>query len=172
MTKQIPLKSRTGIVRAYTIVDEEWYEWLSQWNWRLCTDGYAKRGERPGGRAGRFMNIYMAREILHLPYGDPRMPDHINMNRLDNRSCNLRIAMRGALDNQQNLGVRTNNRSGYRGVSWDRRSGRWRAYATLNRKQHSMGYFDNLEDANFAVSQWRLTNMPFSQETTKLEGQQ
>lgn len=43
-----------------------------------------------------------------------------------------------------------------RGVSFDKRSGRWRAYATFNRKQYTAGRHDTAEQAAVAANDLRL----------------
>ncbi|WP_308748361.1 AP2 domain-containing protein [uncultured Anaerococcus sp.] len=43
--------------------------------------------------------------------------------------------------------VKKNNTSGYTGVSYDKRSGKYRAYLTLNGKQISLGSYNTAEEA-------------------------
>lgn len=72
-------------------------------------------------------------------------PDHINRDPLDNRRSNLRLATRS--ENARNRNAQSNNVSGYKGVGWHKRSRKWRAFITLNRKQRHIGHFDKAEDA-------------------------
>jgi hypothetical protein len=67
---------------AHAIVDDEDYEWLSQYKWHLSSDGYAKTCINDE-------TIYMHRFILNPPKG--MWSDHINRNRLDNHRHNLRV---------------------------------------------------------------------------------
>src|SRR6185312_2595633 len=58
---------------------------------------------------------------------------------------NLRIC-----NNRQNSGnspKRATNKSGFKGVRWYGRFGKWLASITLNGKQQHIGYFDELETA-------------------------
>ena len=72
--------------------------------------------------------------------------DHINGNTLDNRKCNLRICTQG--QNLYNLKVnRSNNTSGYKGVSWYNREKRWFAEISANNKKYCLGRFKNKIDA-------------------------
>jgi len=67
--------------------------------------------------------------------------DHINGKQSDNRISNLREATQ-----QQNMAnqhrLRKNNKSGVRGVSLCKETGRWRAVIVVNRKLKFIGRFD------------------------------
>lgn len=88
--------------------------------------------------------ITFHREILNLKDSDI-IVDHINMNKLDNRKCNLRIASKSK--NAMNRNAPKQNTSGYKGVSWRLDRKKWRAYIVLMGKQYSLGLFDKKEDA-------------------------
>lgn len=75
--------------------------------------------------------------------------DHINGDRSDNRIANLRPCTHQ--QNNHNQPMRRNNRSGVKGVSWDRRLRKWRAQACLNYQIHCVGLFDDLDEAAIAV---------------------
>lgn len=116
------------------LVDDEDYEYLSQWKW-YYNRGYAVRGANP--------KILMHRIVNNTPIGLDT--DHINRNGLDNRKCNLRNATR-----QQNVIYRNkqkNNKSGYKGVSWHKHSNKWIAYVIINKKTKTIGYFKDIMDA-------------------------
>ena len=97
--------------------------------------------------------------ILPPPKGE--VVDHINGDPLDNRKVNLRLIP--TWGNQQNLAnlVRT-NKSGYRGVSWYKPLGKWRAKVCVNKKHYHLGYFDNKEEAAEVAKEFRRKNMPYS----------
>lgn len=71
--------------------------------------------------------------------------DHINGIRTDNRIANLREATNA--ENGQNRAIARNNRSGHKGVTADKRSGKWKAYIKINKRMKHIGYFHNLDDA-------------------------
>ena len=50
----------------------------------------------------------------------PEFIDHINLDRKDNRFCNLRLSTRA--QNMQNFRIRPDNKSGVKGVYWDAKS--------------------------------------------------
>lgn len=74
--------------------------------------------------------------------------DHINRNRADNRIENLRLADRSL--NMQNGGKRTDNKSGYVGVSLSKWAKRWQAQIKTNGKNAHLGYYDTPELAHQA----------------------
>lgn len=74
--------------------------------------------------------------------------DHINMDRSDNRLCNLRIAT--TADNQANVGVKSNNKSGYKGVGFHKSSKKFRARITKNKVRYDLGSFSTAEMAHEA----------------------
>ena len=74
--------------------------------------------------------------------------DHLNGDRTDNRITNLREVSRGC--NMQNAIVRSNNKSGFPGVHWDKRYKRWLVYISVHKKRYHIGYFDSLTEAAFA----------------------
>lgn len=142
--KTIPLRDRSGNVRAEAKVDAENYAHLSLHAWHI-TRGYARRHvPRPG-----VGTIAMAREIMGLAPGDERVIDHINRDRLDNRRSNLRIVTRAV--NGRNVPSRKGT-SQYRGVCWDRALSKWRAYACFERRACHLGVYRLEGDAARAVN--------------------
>lgn len=80
--------------------------------------------------------------------------DHIDENKLNNKIGNLRLATRQ--ENSANRGRQRNNKSGIKGVSFNKNSGKWEAYITLNRKRHYLGLFNTKYLAECAVKKERL----------------
>jgi hypothetical protein len=76
--------------------------------------------------------------------------DHINQARTDNRLENLRLATR--MQNAQNVLMRSNNKSGVKGVSWDVDRQRWRAQINIDGKRRYLGLFDSVEGAGAAYN--------------------
>lgn len=71
--------------------------------------------------------------------------DHINGIKTDNRICNLREATNS--QNGKNLGISKANKTGYKGVCFDKPNNKWRAYIRVNGKMINIGRFANIEDA-------------------------
>jgi hypothetical protein len=158
---RIPLWDIDGNVCAWTIVDDTDFAWLDRWKWHLSPQGYAARTIRINGKRQKFL---MHRFILGLRCGDPRQGDHINRNKLDNRRSNLRIAKRAELDNGQNLSLSVKNTSGFRGVSWDSQTKKWRAEAMVGGKRYRLGRFQDPEEAYVTIKAFRAKHMPFSED--------
>jgi len=126
----------------FAIVGPKDYAFLMQWKW--CYDnGYAARTDRTGSKQ---RSIYMHRVILgRMGFEDFVRSDHIDRNPLDNRRCNLRPAT--SSQNGYNRDRHKNNTSGYTGVCWARRKGKWRAQIRVNKKLKHLGYYDDLKEA-------------------------
>ena len=74
--------------------------------------------------------------------------DHINNIKSDNRFINLREATNA--ENIRNQGFRSTNKSGYIGVSKNKKVNKWVAQCCLNGKNYNLGYFENAYDAAIA----------------------
>jgi hypothetical protein len=91
-------------------------------------------------------STYMHRLLLGAKKGE--QVDHINVDPLDNRRCNLRIC--SSTENNRNRNKRRDNTSGYKGVSWHK--GKWCAQTSYNEKQYYIGRFVDKEDAATAYN--------------------
>lgn len=76
--------------------------------------------------------------------------DHINMNRSDNRICNLRLATKS--ENMWNTQKRVRNTSGYKGVGFNKLVGKWEAKIMRHRKRIFFGYHETPEQAAAAIA--------------------
>lgn len=66
--------------------------------------------------------------------------DHRFRVRTDNRIENLREC--SSSQNKYNSGIMKTNKSGFKGVCWDKRDKKWRANIKVNGKFKSLGYFN------------------------------
>ena len=71
--------------------------------------------------------------------------DHINRNKLDNRSINLRPCTQQ--ENCRNGSLRKTNTSGVIGVTWSKSHNAWQSRVCINYHEIILGYFDNKQDA-------------------------
>ena len=92
--------------------------------------------------------IYMHRVILDAPTGVP--VGRRNELRLDNRRANLRLATLS--QSRADARLRSDNTSGYRGVTGSRRDGRWQAQIQVAGKRHFLGYKEEAAQAYDAAA--------------------
>lgn len=74
--------------------------------------------------------------------------DHINLNTLDNRRCNIRYCSHK--QNQMNQPLQRNNTSGVSGVSYYPPRGKYRARIKISQHEIHLGYYDTFEKAVMA----------------------
>jgi hypothetical protein len=91
-------------------------------------------------------NQYVHRLIFLFHHGYlPKYVDHINGNKIDNRIENLRDVTH--CQNMMNIKKYSLNTSGYKGVSFHKRSQKWVAQIKFNKKHLYLGLFDQPEKA-------------------------
>lgn len=71
--------------------------------------------------------------------------DHHDLDKANNRFLNLRDATNA--QNKCNQNVRADSETGIKGVSQDKRTGRYRAYIGIDGKRRSLGFFASKEEA-------------------------
>ncbi|WP_298702471.1 HNH endonuclease [uncultured Brevundimonas sp.] len=71
--------------------------------------------------------------------------DHKDRDRANNKWDNLKPASRS--QNMMNTGLLPSNTTGFRGVSWHKKTGAWHAKITVQGVKHHLGYFDTVEEA-------------------------
>lgn len=120
-------------------VDDEDFEWLSQWKWQYVSK-YAMRAFKVNGKVEREL---MHRKIMNTPAGMDT--DHKNGNKLDNQRKNLRICTRS--ENEWNKGKTSRNTSGYMGVNWDMHSRKWKAMIKVHRESIYLGLYQDVVQA-------------------------
>lgn len=102
-----------------------------------------------GYHVGRIFDVmHMAHRVAWaITYGEwpEEHIDHINLNGMDNRLENLREASRS--ENLRNIRIFSSNKSGHKGVSWDKKQGKWTARISTGKVYKFLGYFLRLEDA-------------------------
>lgn len=132
--KEIPLITRGKVA----LVDDEDYETLMQWKW-YWSGGYAVTWD------GRKMH-----RMIMKPSPDYEV-DHRNGNRLDNRRGNLRLA--SDAEQARNRKKYANKSSSFKGVSWETRDKRWRAYIKIGGKMNYLGHYEFESDAATAYDE-------------------
>lgn len=116
----------------------------------------SKIGQKVGTLAQGYFKVVVDRKmyLLHrlawlYVYGYlPPYIDHINRVSTDNRISNLRPVTKK--QNVENQKLASTNKSGYRGVSWDKKRKKWFVSIQHNTKTIALGRFENIEDARDA----------------------
>lgn len=101
-----------------------------------------------GRRSGRTTYVRRASDGLALHtflLPDAPLVDHRNGDGQDNRRENLRPASRQ--QNGANARVSAANTSGFKGVAWHARAGKWEAYIKVDRQKRYLGLHIDPEDA-------------------------
>lgn len=146
MTKIIPLTRE-----KQAIVDDGDYDMLVAMGKWMAFKGnggwYAARNRSMREkRSGMAHFIFMHNVILSPPLG--MTVDHIDRNGLNNIRSNMRFATKS----QQvvNRELQSSNKSGYRGVSFDKERGKWSAEIRSERKRIHLGRFETIIQAALA----------------------
>lgn len=165
--KLIPLYSKkVGYENLSTQVDGDKFDFLSSWRWGIDVSHEGKPGEqvyvaryiRP--RGGKLIRVSMHRVLLGLQ--DPatgeqlsdKVGDHIDRRPLNNQLSNLRAIPRE--DNHKNRNPKHGGTSIYRGVTFNKAKGKWKAVITINGVQKHLGYFDIEIEASNAYETAKL----------------
>lgn len=108
----------------FTIVDDNLFNYLSQWKWSVSGNYVLRRKQKNKV----IKTIFMHRLLMNNPEG--LVVDHKNGNKLDNRIENLRICTQ----QQNNFNKKTpnHNTSGFKGVYWEKNKQCWKAYISIN----------------------------------------
>jgi hypothetical protein len=76
---------------------------------------------------------------------DKRCVDHIDGDKANNHHANLRYATH--TENSRNMKKHTDGSSSFKGVSWDKRAGKWRTQILVNRKVKTVGRYHSEREA-------------------------
>ena len=132
---KIQLANNKGTVT----IDDEDFNKISQYKWHIH-----KAGTKDYARAW----INGRREYMHRFIMEGDLIDHINGNGLDNRKSNLRLADKSL--NAINSKIRSDNSTGYRGVTFNKKANKYMAEISRNGKKTYLGLFNTAEEAHGA----------------------
>lgn len=131
---------------GYTaIVDDEDFERVSRYKWSykpVSGKGYAARkAYYGGGRKNPIRETIQLHRFIMGANDRKVVVDHINGDGLDNRRSNLRLCTQA--ENMRNSAIYSCNKTGYKGVHFNKRDGKYQANIRVNKKLLFLGYFDD-----------------------------
>lgn len=123
------------------------------WNSRFLGKEAFTYVDLAGYKTGQIFSVknYAHRVIWILTNGniqDGKHIDHINGDKIDNRISNLRLASQA--ENNRNSRLRSDNKTGIKGVSWLRSRNKFVADICVSGVRKRIGYFDTKEGAEDA----------------------
>jgi hypothetical protein len=125
------------------LIDDDDFEYINQWKWRVakCHNGaiYACRGTYNPN----FSMILMHRVIMQTP--GSLVVDHIDHNGLNNQKTNLRNCTDS--ENRCHSYRKSNNKTGFKGISWNQKNKRWYVEISVNHQRIYIGCFRVCADA-------------------------
>lgn len=124
---------------------------LSEFNWYAAfKTGYSgggnylamrKYSRLSGKRGAEGLHCVILSRVLNRPLERGEQVDHKNLNPLDNRRENLRLATHS--NNMRNRGLQINNTSGFMGVTFRKKRNKYESQITFNGKSIHLGHFDD-----------------------------
>lgn len=124
------------------------FTWKVVFNGRMQVGKIAGKISDTGYRVIKIKGrVYSAHRLafLYMTGSIPKVIDHINGIRDDNRWGNLRSATTS--QNAMNRKNRTDNTSGIKGVSWHKSTKKWEVRVMVNGKSYHFGLWDDREAA-------------------------
>lgn len=110
--------------------------------WRESKSNYVKNGTECGTlKPSGYLVINFSKQlyrahrvawVMHYGKNPSTFLDHVNQDKTDNRIENLREA--SSSQNKCNITRRSDNKSGYRGISWDRFRNKWKVEVQIQGK--------------------------------------
>ena len=135
------------------IVDNEDYDYLNQFKWYASNkNGKFYVQKKITVSKNKTTCISMHRFIMKPNKG--MVIDHLDGNPLNNKKNNLRICTHA--ENMRNSKIRINNKSGYKGVSYQENSNNYRASIRFNNIKINIGDFIDPIDAARAYNEAAL----------------
>ncbi len=153
LTRTIRIPLGNGL---HTLVDAVDALLVCEYRWARNAQGYARASHSPEGER---VGLLMHRLLMGCAPGDGLEVDHISLDRLDNRRCNLRVCTHAENDQNRPKG---RGSSQYRGVSYIPRNNRWRATAQVDDAQRYLGTYEDEIAAARAAEAARRQHMPFA----------
>jgi hypothetical protein len=138
------------------LVDDEDFDYLNQWKWTASKHSHTiyairdvwQKGQNKGKR------IYMHREILETP--QDLEVDHKDNNGLNCQRNNIRNCTH--CQNQHNQKTSKNNKTGFKGICFNKHARKYMVQLALNGKTIYGGIYANIKEAAIAYNRLAETN--------------
>lgn len=122
--------------------------WRTRWAGKEAFTAIGNHGYKTGSVNWKDFLAHRVAFAIFNGFWPKLCVDHINGIRSDNRIENLKEA--SMQDNARNSCMRKDNTSGVRGVTWNKKEGKWSVTINFDGKQRWVGNFMVLEDAKCA----------------------
>jgi hypothetical protein len=147
-----------GVQLRYNPATGECLRELMAGEWKLITPGNKAGIYTHLKICGRNCKLHRLIAEVFLNGGKPLLPtqqiDHIKPadgSHAQDRLSNLRIVSNS--QNLMNQRLKSSNKSGYKGVSWNKTANKWQAQITSYGRRRYLGYFTTPEAAALAYDQ-------------------
>ncbi len=128
-----------------TIFDLKYKEEIEKYKWRMSNKYVVSTWIDTNNKKH---NMYLHQAIIQLSGQEVPIGyeiDHIDRNPLNNLENNLRVCT--ISQNRQNVDIKCNNSSGYKGIVWHKKDKKWYARIRINNQIINIGIFNTPEDA-------------------------
>jgi len=144
----IGIFKRDGGEPVYAVIDASDYDLAKDKKWFLKQH---EHGHYVASGSGSNY-ISLSRLIMNAKPGEE--VDHQHHDRLDHRKSNLRVCTKS--QNQCNSRVRSDNKTGIKGVYWHKKTKKWKVELQKNRMRYPIGEFKDFEQAKAAAQKARI----------------
>ncbi len=121
--KTFTITRRNKTKHIVSVDDEDW-ELVSKHKWHVnAKDGYLQAVQTNVRRNGKQTKLYLHQLLMGPVPPEYDSIDHIDRNPLNNCRTNLRFATWS--EQNINQGMKSNNTSGVKGVSWHKATNKW-----------------------------------------------
>ncbi len=135
-------------------VDEEDYDRVMQLGpWYYSWNGYAYAHYYTPEFPGRC--LFLHKVVFYGGLGEGPMLDHHDLDKLNCRKSNIRPSNKSL--NSANRGLQSNNTSGYKGVHFFKRLGKFQAHIGFGNKKIHLGTFLTADEAALAYNKSALS---------------
>jgi hypothetical protein len=147
--KQITIHSKVNGTHSILIDDED-YDYVSKFNWHIYRCTFRGKKARTFYAVACINGVTIRMHRLLLGLNDPKiLVDHKDHDGLNNQRDNLRIA--SAQQNQFNMRPFKSNKTGFKGVSYNKKDKRYAVFLKVGRKNT---FFGNFKTPIEAASKW------------------